>query len=327
VPGILFQLLQNPEPLVRYKARLLLPASDQVYLPALSQARDEARKSPLVEKLLAERGADGCIPHNAYFKWSGPHWVLYTLAELGFPPGDDSLQPLLQQDMEWLLSDQRLGWVKKRTRLAGGSPPRACASMEGATIFSMLKLGLVDERITALVERLLEWQWPDGGWNCDANPAAGISSFHETLLPFRALNLYARVSGDPRTAQAVGRAAEVFLRRRLFRRLSDDSVIDPSFTQLHFPRFWHYDLLGGLMALTEAGRIRDARCHDGLDWLESRRLPDGGFPADVKFYHHNMQISGGSLVDYGPLGKKRANPYVTLDALYVLNAAGRLSQW
>ena len=52
--------------------------------------------------------------------------------------------------------------------MAGGNPTRACASMEGSTLFAMIRLGFLDESCDHLAERLLSWQWPDGGWNCDA---------------------------------------------------------------------------------------------------------------------------------------------------------------
>ena len=61
---------------------------------------------------------------------------------------------------------------------------------------SILRLGLDDGRADQLAERLLHWQWPDGGWNCDRDPTADTSSFMETLLPMRGLAMYARWRGD-----------------------------------------------------------------------------------------------------------------------------------
>ena len=40
-----------------------------------------------------------------------------------------------------------------------------------------------NERCDELALRLAEWQWPDGGWNCDKRPEVVISSFMETLIP------------------------------------------------------------------------------------------------------------------------------------------------
>ena len=60
--------------------------------------------------------------------------------------------------------------------------------------------------------------------------------------------------------------------------------------------------------------------------LESKALPDGGWPAERKYYKTSTEISlGNDNVDWGPSGKTRMNPWVTVDALHVLRAAGRFS--
>jgi hypothetical protein len=50
---------------------------------------------------------------------------------------------------------------------------RRCASQQGYAVYYLLKLGLEHERVHDLVERLLHWRWPDGGWNCDKDPKLG----------------------------------------------------------------------------------------------------------------------------------------------------------
>ncbi|MBI3973770.1 MAG: hypothetical protein HY332_21040 [Chloroflexi bacterium] len=100
------------------------------------------------------------------------------------------------------------------------------------------------------------------------------------------------------------------------------------FLTLRYPSYWHYDVLFGLKVLAEAGFIGDERCIEALDLLESKRLADGGFPAEERMYHcsENRRPTGGrlSLVSWGPVSKRRPNEFVTADALYVLRAAGRL---
>jgi hypothetical protein len=199
---------------------------------------------------------------------------------------------------------------------------RRCASQQGNALFSVLTLGLDDGRCSKLVERLLHWQWPDGGWNCDREPAADTSSFMETLTPMRGLALYGARTGDKRSTEAVRRAAEVFLSRRLFRRRSNGAVIREEFTKLHYPLYWHYDILGGLKALAEAGLIGDPRCSDALELLASKRLPGGGWPAEARYYRvSDSGESGAESVDWGGQSKKAMNEWVTADALYVLRAA------
>lgn len=313
------QLLQSEEPALRYKTRLNVlredPASD-----AMQQLQEEIRTSPRVQTLLSERDENGNLPHIPYRKWVGAHWVLADLADIGYPPGDAALISLREQQLGWLLHPAHLKAVKV---IAGRA--RRCASIEGNAIYSLLKLGLADERCDELAARLVQWQWPDGGWNCDKNPQAEHSSFMESLIPLRALALHGRLTDSPGSQEAAERASEIFLKRRLFRRQSDGSIIAPDFVVLHYPCYWHYDVLFGLKVLAEAGFIGDPRCREALDLLESMRLPDGGFAAGKKYYGKSWKGGAGrSLVDWGGAGKKRMNPFVTADALAVLQAAGRL---
>jgi hypothetical protein len=319
---IITKLLKLHNPAIQYKVRLLI-LEDDPFSDNMRRLQQEIRGSELVRQLLSQRDEKGRIPLDPYKKWNGAHWVINTISDLFYPPGDDSLQPIAEQDYEWIFSDRRMDWVTRKTKNAGGNPTRACASMEGSTLFAMIRLGFLDERCDYLAERLLAWQWPDGGWNCDDNPQAKNSSFMETLLPLRALSLYSRVASDPVPAHAAERAAEIFLKRFLFRSQKNSSIMEKNFLQLHYPCYWHYDVLLGLKVMADCGIISDPRCTEALDWLESRRLPDGGFPADAKYYHKRVKESNASQVDWGPVSSKKYNPYVTADALYVLHAAGR----
>ncbi|HEX4919997.1 MAG TPA: hypothetical protein VFV92_04580, partial [Candidatus Bathyarchaeia archaeon] len=211
-------------------------------------------------------------------------------------------------------------------RELGNERPRIHASMEGNAIFSLLRLELNDKLTEQLVERLLKTQWPDGGWNCDRRPQANptISSFHETVTPLRALALHAEKTKSVKSSQASKKAAEIFLKRKMFRRRSDDKIMETSFTKLHYPPYWHYDILFGLKVMAEAGFVRDKRCEEALDLLESKQLTDGGFPAEAKYYHTQKKSrSGMSLFNWGGVSSTRMNEFVTVDALHVLKAAGR----
>jgi hypothetical protein len=320
-------LLDTAEPALRLKARSLVLGED-LASPQLAALREEVRRSSRATALLAERDAAGQIPYHPYTKWVGAHWVLAALADLGYPPGDASLWPLREQGDAWLLHPDHL-----RGMPVHHGRQRLHASMEANAILAQLRLGLADDRTAMLVQRLLAYQWPDGGWNCDRRSQADTSSFAETLLPLRALALWARTTGDGAARAAAARAAEVLLCRRLYQRRRDGSVMDPRFLLLHYPWYWHYDLLGGLVGIAEAGAIGDPRCADALDWLESRQLPGGGWPADGRHYQVTSRPPGRqdgrytgrvSRVDWGPTGARRANAWVTIHALGVLCAAGRL---
>ena len=285
--------------------------------PDTCSARTEVREAPLVKALIATCDRS----RSAYKKWDGAHWVLSILGDLGYPAGDEALRPLMEDTFNTWMSREH---ATKHLRVINGRF-RRCASQEGYAIWCALRLGFTDSRTEELIGRLLKWQWPDGGWNCDKLPEADTSSFMETLIPLRALALYARVTGDTKAKSAAEHAAEVFLTRQLFKRRSDGQVINHRFVLLHYPLYWHYDILFGLKVMAEAGFIDDPRCATALALLESKRLPDGGFPAEESYARTNRpQLSGYSPVHWGGTGRKTMNPFVTADALYVLKMAGRL---
>jgi len=318
---MLAQLLASPEPSLRFKALTAVLGRDPAD-PALAPLRAEIAASPRVQALLSGRDADGTIPGSTYRKWTGAHWVLVDLADLGYPLGDAALWPLVDQNLTSWTGQQapRVDTSQER--------PRRCASQEGNAILSAVLLGFGDDpRLEELVQRLLDCQWPDGGWNCDLRPQAHHASYHETLIPTRALALWARGTGDPRAATAADAAAEVLLKRRLYRRHSDGSVIDPTFVTLFYPYTWHYSVLYALRVMAEMGRIADPRCADALDLLEAKRLPDGGWPAERRWYRcsrsNTRATSGLSHVDWGGVSQRRGNPWITAEVLGVLAAAGR----
>ena len=316
---ILNFLSAHPDPIIRWKVACYLTEQAQ-FSENIETFRLELSTSPIIQCLLIDRRDDGRIPFHPYDKWFGAHWVLSILADLGYPSGDELLRPLVEQCFEWLLSKDH----QRSIREINGRT-RRCASQEGNCVYYSLALGLADARTEELVSRLLKWQWEDGGWNCDKFPEASVSSFNETLIPLRGLSLYHQITSDPKVKQAVVRASEVFLKRRLMKRIRDGQIIDHNFMKLHYPNYWHYDFLFALKVISEAGFIHDPRCSESLDFLEQKRLPDGGFPAEDKYYRvDEKKLSGHSRVNWGGTSKAHSNPFVSLDALIVLKQSGRL---
>jgi hypothetical protein len=245
--------------------------------------------------LLIDRNAEGIIPFHPYDKWFGAHWVLSILVDLGYPQGDVSLSPLLAQSYQVWLSKEHAKYI----RMINGRT-RRCTSQEGNYIYYSLALGIADERTEELAARLIQWQWEDGGWNCDKRPEAAISSFNETLIPLRGLACYVITSGDTQVKKSTDRTAEMFLKRSLFKRITDGSIINKNFLKLHYPNYRHYDILFSLKVLAEAGYIDDPRCSAALDLLISKQLPDDGFPVEGRYYRvDDKKVSGHSRVDFG----------------------------
>jgi len=314
---IIEKLLNDPEPMIRRALRVSVLGEDGTS-PAVAALAEEIRSCARVQVFLAQQDKAGRLPGHPYDKWTGAHWTLALLAEWGYPSGDLDLIPLREQALEWLLGakhEQHIRIIDGRTR--------RCASQEGYALLALLRLGLADGRCDELVKRLMHWQWPDGGWNCDRRPDVTLSSYHETWLPLRALHQYALTTGNSEAKIAVERGSELLLARRLVFKLSDGTPISSDMMQLRYPRYWRYDLLGALKTMTELGKIQDLRCQDALDCLQSKQLTNGGFAAEHRVYSvTNRDVSGRSAVSWGSVGKTM-NPWVTVEALAVLKAAGR----
>jgi hypothetical protein len=317
-------LCAHQDPVVAWRARRLLAAEPESS-PRMRGLRRAIGSSTMAHRLrLGLRGER----FNPYRKWQGPHWTLYSLAEIGHPVEDESLLPMRRRVMDWMFAPAFLR--PPSTVILPDQPdrPRRCASMEGNAIWAQLLLGIVDEaRAPLLVERLISMQWPGGGWNCDKRPGARTSSVQETLLPLRGLALWARARGDSRAARAAQLAAEFLLQRRLLWRKQTGALIQPAWggpiDQVHYPiRF--YDVLSVLLVMVEIGLIRDPRCADALDLLERKRLADGMFPVEwTNVKKADRIVSRGTYADWGPLSGRRGNLLVTVDALWVLREAGR----
>ena len=332
---VLEALRRSSEPSVRWKARVFVSGEDPDSA-ALRGLQEAIRRSPRVRALLARRDAVGVLRagHDPYRKWQGAHWVLAVLADLGYPVGDPSLSAMADQVLDrWLGPSYYTEFEAETAAQAyrGRGVPRIrgryrrCASQQGNALYSLIRLGLGEGRWDALAERILHWQWPDGGWNCDRNPSADTSSFAESRHAMLGLALYAERRGKAAAREAALRAAEVFLSRELFLSRHTGRVMNEEFLALHYPLYYYYDILGGLRAMAEMGLIHDPRCGKALDRLESKQLPDGGWAAERCLYRVSSSLKArADYVDWGGARKRSMNEWVTADALSVLHIAGRV---
>jgi hypothetical protein len=274
-------------------------------------------EGPLVRTLLAGQQADGGFGMHPYGKWSGAHWRLVSLVELGVPSGEPRCVAAAETVLAWLTGTGHRRGVRVIDGLA-----RRCGSQEGNALAVCSRLGLADDpRVRLLAESLVEWQWPDGGWNCDLRATGRRSSFHESLAPMWGLHEYARATGDDDAKRAADRTAELFLEHRLFRRLSTGEPIHPSFTALHYPPYWHYDVLQALVVLARMGRAGDPRAQDGVELVEERRLADGRWRSGGRWW--KPPGSAGSNVEVVDWGRSGPSEMVTLNALRVLGGRAR----
>jgi hypothetical protein len=254
-----------------------------------------------------------------YSKWTGAHWRLISLVELGVPYDDPRVRAAVETVLQWLISD---GHRRAITTVNGLT--RAHASQEGNALAVCSRLDLAgDQRVKLLADSLVEWQWPDGGWNCDKRERAHRSSFYESLATLWGLIEYHRATGDALSLGAAERAADFFLRHRMFRSERTGEVIRKEWLKLHYPLYWHYDILQGLRIVGMLGKLGDPQTEEALNIVERKRLPDGLW-RPVGYYWNPSGKKGmpQEVVDWGRNGP---NEMITLNALRVLKQAGRLN--
>jgi hypothetical protein len=317
--GVLDWLVASDEPIIRYRTRTWLsdqPEGD----PAVHRERKLVPDGQIVSTLLDFASATKVDP---YRKWWGLHWRLVSLADIGLPVDRADVRATLEEGLDrelaWIANPRHLESVKQLKGLY-----RADASMEGNALDAACRFGHAhDEGARRLVAKLVEWQWPDGGWNCDRASSGYRSSFHESWATAIGLAAYHDATSDADAHAAARRTAELLLEHRLFRTLKDGQPIHPSFAALHWPAYWHYDFLGGLRVLraVDPKLLADPRAADALDLLESKQLPDGRFQAGRTWWQAPTHAT--SAVDVVDWGKGRPSEALTLQALLVLKAAGR----
>lgn len=280
-------------------------------------ARKQVPQGPRLRALLSGQRADGGFGVDWYKKWAGATWRLVSAVELGVP----SDNPVARRAADYVLS--RLPLRRSEPHRIRGRY-RLHASVLGNPLGVCSRLGLAgDPRVQRIAHSLVRWQWPDGGWNCDSSEDAQHSSFYESLATLWGLNEYLRATKDDTVCSAVDRAVELFLRHRLFRSCHGDDVIDPLWTRVHYPVYWHYDILQALRVIEQAGKLRDPRTREALDLIESKRTKDGTWHPEGRFWHlGDHQGANTEVVDWGQSGP---NEMLTLNALRVLSSAGRIS--
>jgi hypothetical protein len=306
-------LLDSREPAIGLMAR-----RDLLKEGVGESARAQVLEGPWVRQLLTGQQADGSFGVHPYRKWSGAHWRLVSLVELQVPAGESRTVAAANTVLDWLCSNAHRKSIQTINGLA-----RRCASQEGNALAVACRFGLArDERTSTLARSLVEWQWPDGGWNCDVQASGRRSSFNETLIPAWGTSSTPQSPAIGQRAWAAYRAAELLLDHNLYRSIATGRTIDQRWVGLHYPPYWHYDILHALLVLSRMGLATDPRSADALDIVERRRRPDGLWHANGSWWRpSNRPDSAADVVDWGRRGP---NQMITLNAMRVLTAAGRV---
>ncbi len=97
-------LFESGDPSIRYLA--LTDLLDQgAASPEVQATRKRVTRGPRVRALLAGQQPDGGFGVHPYQKWTGAHWRLVSLVELGIPAGHKRAQAAADQVLRWLTGD------------------------------------------------------------------------------------------------------------------------------------------------------------------------------------------------------------------------------
>jgi hypothetical protein len=91
--------------------------------------------------------------------------------------------------------------------------------------------------------------------------------------------------------------------------------------------YWHYDILQALTILHRAGKLGNDRTEEAIDLLESKRGEDGRWRPGGYYWNLKRKTQAKfavSNVDVVSWGRSGPNEFITLNALRVLKAAGRI---
>jgi hypothetical protein len=226
-------------------------------------------------RLLALQAPNGLWAGEAWsHDWTDTFHVLELLRRFGLDPEGEQARlaiGLVREHVTWRNAAFETPWADNRF-FEGEVEP----CINGNVVATGSYFG-VD--MAPLVERLLGEQLPDGGWNCEVENGATVSSFGTTINVLEGLLEYERaIGGSAEVAASRRRGEEYMLERRLFRRKSTGEVIDPSWLQFSFPTWYHYDVLRGLEYLRDAGVKPDERAAEAIGVVEGNRDPDGRWP-------------------------------------------------
>jgi hypothetical protein len=262
--------LLDSDPAIRWQVM-----RDLLHEPAEVVAAEQARVATegWGAQLLRLQAPNGLWAGRAWSQdWTDTFHVLELLRRFGLDPASEQARRAITAVVEHVTwgdgADWENDWAANRF-FEGEVEP----CINGNVVATGSYFG-VD--MTPLVERLLGEQLPDGGWNCEVENGATVSSFGTTINVVEGLLEHERaIGGSASVAEARRRGEEYMLERRLFRRKSTGEVIDPRWLQLTFPHWYFYDVMRGLEHLREAGVALDERMTEAIEVVKSNRAADG----------------------------------------------------
>jgi hypothetical protein len=263
--------LLDSDPSIRWQA-----LRDLAGAPAqeVSAARQRVAASGWGARLLALQGSDGQWGGGTYWPphdddpdgqpWTATTYSLLLLRDFGLVPATREARRAIRL-------------VRDNSRWEEGNQPFFDGEVEPCINGMAVAIGAYfGENVDKVVDRLMQDQLTDGGWNCEAERGSTRSSFHTTICVLEGLLEHERsIGGTSRSREARQRGEEYLLARRLLRRESNGELISEQWLQFSYPTRWFYDVLRGLDYFRAVGGAPDGRLAEAVDAVRSKQRPDG----------------------------------------------------
>ena len=187
-------------------------------------------------------------------KWDSTWWHLLMLHELGLIK--EAPKDLMELFSEVINTNVLHFFPVTEDELPKDTDPYRqilCFCAAGSLYQMLFNYGIdVDQKIPWLREWFTKYQLPDGGYNCNEDAytkEVKKSSITSTLPIVESLMLFDKNQITESELDALCNAADYIASHKLFRKITDFSIMDPNFTEIRFPRFYEYDFLRGFTFL------------------------------------------------------------------------------
>lgn len=296
-------------------------------------SRERIRSCRPVSLLKKAQGEKGYWPpdYSSYNpKFTATVWQLMLLGEMGVPRA-----PWIESAVErFFIQHQMENGAFCWRRLGGRGKLEEEPCLTGNMLRTLLVFGYGDDR---RVKRALNWlpefQFEDGGWNCDYpsyNPSH--SSFMSTIEPLWAYSEIPRPQWTRKLKNSVERAAEFLLVHHIYKSHHDwrpvelrhmNTVFTGNIvTKFHFPMYYYYDALHALRVLMKLGYQNDERISDAVHLMLSKRTAEGKWLLEGDWVRERRDKTRKTLVTVEQLNEP--SKWVTLNCYRVLAKTGDL---
>jgi hypothetical protein len=221
-------------------------------------------------------------------KWISTHYTLLDLKNIGIDPKNHTYK-----ESSWILLENL--WVNQG-KIRKDRYQDFCVSAMVLSICCYTRL--ISDKIAEIVDYLLQHHYPDGGWNCNWDHGDKHSSIHTTLTVLEAFRDYLSNSYPYRRDEIneqINLGHEYLLKRKLFRSLSTDEIIDEKMLMLSYPSRWKYDILRCLDYFQSVGYPYDQRMDEALDIVIKKQRKSNKWPLQQKYaglVHFDMEQTG-----------------------------------